>query len=390
MIKLSQYSAYLFILTFWLHGYIIYVFFFIQFATIFFRINNGQHKFYLNWKDLLFVPVAIIGLFLNLDDFFYYVRSIIYIWIISIIFQNIPLTPKFVNRILLLIGITLFILIVKITFTDQYGNLHLSFQSLINLSRSELYTREQQEVSATTYGAYIGIVYLLLIVTLRFYRKYKGLQILLLLFIILLNLLAGKRAYWVGLAIGTIMIWFHGKRGYQKTINFTLFTGVFLIIFNTIAGSLKFIRSDNFYSRITALINFEEFNQSLSLRYTRWGYAMQDIISNPWGYGYLHFWNKYNLGSVHNEYLAQVLGLGIIGAFFYFFIFGYYLKRLYSGLVVSNPFYILNLSSLSVIIFVLVIGFTENYSFGSFYFTILLWVLIGLTGSPWNRNAKSY
>lgn len=333
-------------------------------------------------KDFLFLGFIVFGMISNLDNYYLMLQKLVYPWIITLIFQNISISRKQVNQVLVLLTVALIYQVFKMTLYDINGHINLDYTRLVKFSHTEFYLSKGELVPTTYYGTYVALLFLVLFIGYRFNQSFSIIKVLLISIVIILNILAAKRAYWFAILLPSIYIIGHGRKSLKQYYRFALIIVVFITTIIIITPYLKFLDLGELFYRLESFVDSDKANESMSIRYYRWGLALSLILQRPFGVGYTYFFDTYHIGTTHNEYLAVTLGYGIIGLVLYVSIIIEYFNIVLRKLNENNVGYSLRLLGLGTLTFITIIGFTENYSYSNLSFNLYIWVIIGLQGNP--------
>ncbi|HNQ68854.1 MAG TPA: hypothetical protein PKN32_10775 [Bacteroidales bacterium] len=152
-----------------------------------------------------------------------------------------------------------------------------------------------------------------------------------------------------------------------------------------IASILVFIIPEFEYTR-TAMDRFNNLNlqsetnelYDLNGRQYYWSLALIELNNNLWGYGHTYFINKYDM-STHNEYLGQLVAIGVLPSIIYFIFIFRCLYQSYKQYKTNlNPLLIICILFISIY---LIIGITENVSLANRRWILCLFFIMGMNTS---------
>ncbi len=354
--------------------------------------NNGSHSIVILNKDFLFFGLFIFGIIGNAGNLSIVLNKIIYPWLITFIFQNISYSKKHFSRLFLVFGVAVTYQVFKMTMFDISGHLNLDLMRLLKFSHTEFYLNKGEIITTTYYGTYVALLFFILFISFRFSYRFTYLRLSLFIIVVVLNIIAVKRAYWLAIIIASLYIMFNNSKNNRVYLKYLMIIFIIIVTAIIVAPYLKLLNMDELVYRLDSFINADKADESMANRYFRWGLAIGLFIHHPFGVGYTFFFETYHVGTTHNEYLANGLGYGIAGLIFYLLILVSYFKLIIKGLSINNQGYYIKLLGLSILIFIFIIGFTENFSYSNLSFNLYVWVILGLQGNPYlnieNGNQK--
>ena len=348
-----------------------------------------RKKYYFNFKDILFVIYAVIALMpivsyrLDINVFF---RIIIYPWLLTLIFQNIDYNTKRLKILYASIIVVAIILSSIMFFQASPGTFKFNLDYILTKEREFgfYFLNGNVKLGPTT----IASVILVTISGLMFFRKFSTnwktsllLFLSILFFLMLLIISGGRNALLTFLIILTIYYFLNIKQKsrsvFIQLLSFSLILGFLFFIFNI---AILFQNND-FVARLYGLINPTS-DSSIMTRMYLWGSALLLIGTNPGGLGFSYFFDKYGL-TTHNEFLAQLVATGIIGAIVYYILLFYIGKNMFVSLKnnIKNKNVLAYASYFSFTIFTIALFsmFTENISYSSQNILYpILWITVGV------------
>ncbi len=362
--------------------YSVYLFVLTGVFLVFIQKKSANSNVTILPKDWFFLGLILFSLIGNYNNMELIIKKLILTWAVSFIFQNIHITRKDIGIIYMFFVLALSYQVFKMTFYDLGGHLSLDYTRLLKFSQTKFYLNAGEEIGTTYYGTYVALLFIILFVSFRFYNKYTYFRLALLLFVIVLNIIAVKRAYWLALVLFSFIVLFHNQKSSKVYFRYIVVLLSLITVFYIIMPYLKFLNLDELYYRIDSFVDSGKADESLGLRFYRWGLSLELLTKNPFGIGYTYFYDTFHIGTTHNEYLAYALGYGIFGLIFYLLILIYYYRVTLKNFSSSNPFYYLKMLGLGVLVLITIMGFTENYSYANKSFNLYLWVILGLQGNP--------
>lgn len=156
---------------------------------------------------------------------------------------------------------------------------------------------------------------------------------------ILVFMVSLSRIFWIGMIVGIFYSVFFLPQKQRKVIFISfgvIFVTSMLAVLIFLGDKAEIILS-LYLKRFTSIGNFME-DQSFLVRFDEYGYAIRDILRNPWaGNGFAHEFSYYNrlvsrnwvTTNVHNGYILMTLRFGIpLAIIYYSVIFYKYIKTI--------------------------------------------------------------
>ena len=201
-------------------------------------------------------------------------------------------------------------------------------------------------------------------------------------FIIVLS----SRTTWVALSIITFLM-FLDNFGIKKIIYPVCFLFLFifsLYYFNSILPNYFVYQYEILLERLFFIFDLENVVH-LGSRLLRWDMSLKYLEGNFTGLGFSFFdTNTGGLKTPHNEVLGIGIGSGYLGLSLMILIYVYYFKSIKIIRIQEKDEYFGYFFNY-FFIYILMIGLTENYSFGM-QFSPYIWIIFGIISSYRTRQ----
>ena len=295
------------------------------------------------------------------------------------------------NRIKLYFCFFLFIYSALLIFRDSAGNFTISLSENIFAGQRMIddtnFTNEEKRFfkNATNISPWLLTFF---IFSLCFYEIKKRfiylIPVILSIFFIFLS--NTRSAIFIVLLILVIDRFFIGKT--TKLRNFLiliLLINVFILLIpffielNLIGG----FQMDRFYELFDDKSSF-----GLGQREFFWAFTVNEISKDFIGYGHSYIYSKIGY-TAHNDYLGQIVSVGIISSILYFiFIIKQFLKNMSRTNGFTNKQVFWNKVSFYMSLTYLIISFTEQVSYANKLWITLLFMILGISNRKLIINNK--
>lgn len=289
------------------------------------------------------------------------------------------------NRIKLYFCFFLFIYSVLLIFRDTAGNFTISLSENIFASQRMIddtnFSNDEKRFfkNATNISPWLLTFFIFSLCLYEIKKRFIYLIpiILSVFFIIISNT---RSAIFIVLLILTIDRFFIGNT--KKLRNFL----IFILLINVFILLIPFFIESNLIGEF----QMDRFNElfddkssfGIGQREFFWAFTINEIGKDFIGYGHSYIYSKIGY-TAHNDYLGQIVSVGIISSIFYFiFIIKQFLKNMSKIRDFTNKEEFWNKVSLYMSLSYLIISFTEQVSYANKLWITLLFLILGIS----NRN----
>jgi O-antigen ligase len=337
-----------------------------------------------------FVIYSIMGLIVYLVNQVNIIHYMFYVGMPLIyLFIGLSKYIKFNDRIIFVLLCLLLIAIFFFVFRDLQNNFTFQISKLRILHRGIVVTNDSNVIDSfflqnnTTMSVYF--LMLCAVCMILYYQRnnyvYMFIFIVISFFIFVLN----TRSAYLALFLITVIHFFVVKN------SFTAKTVSSLIAFLMLAIIIYlFIESySQYFARQLIRLTDTGFERSLETRYELyWLVAWEMFHENIFGYGHRLFFEKYG-GSIHNDYLGQLVSVGFFASILYYSFLIYTL--ILSFQLMKKEDEKIHVSSgiifYSIIIY-FVVSLTEQLTFSANEWIYLKYLLVGIFYSDYNDYRK--
>lgn len=336
---------------------------------------------------LFFFILASLVPAINEATYIRYVKAVVYPLAIYWVFKNSTLTSRNLNKVLLLLIFSCFLIVTVMLFQESIGKFNFSFERLISIKRERGFyflqalrgnTVDGKILNPTAIAASGGLLALLSLFVLTVFQKKKIIFILLIFYGIFVVVLTGGRSVMLALLFTfSAYVFLSNYQKEQKKVLKTSFTfGVLILFF-----ALMVIQFSEFIpaleKRMQVFLELEA-DGSLGTRFYLWGNAYLLIFQNIFGYGYDFFVEKFGM-TTHNEFLGHLVAGGLIAGILYMMLYIVIAKNTLYRIFNSDKNIKLNSIIISLLIFYIIYGMAEHFSISrndTFY--PIIWIFLGV------------
>ena len=361
---------------------------FLAFFVLSNAFRKGTVAFYT--KDRIYLIYLVLAFFSgipNIEAISSFIRFALYPFLIMIIFQNLTIKTKYYNIIILILAIILVFIAGLMFFQTGPFRFDFSIHYILKVDRNKgfYFMTDLGRVGPTKLAYILATIFILVLSRIKYISKHKIKVYSSIILLIPFILIVAGRNSWIGLFL---FILIYAYRDYEAERNFQKYFIFFALIGIIIVGYLFLepIISGNTYNRLSLL--FEPFgDNSFLTRLYLWNTALDIIAINPIGVGYNYFVTLYMI-SPHNELLAQLMGAGWLGAFFFILFYFVVFLDIKKELKVNySPIHnYINFVAFSLLVINIIAMMTDNITLSSETTTYpVLMVVIGLSYSLKNK-----
>ncbi len=375
MLRINQYISNLFLLLFPLYYLINYfnegsipsklcILTIILISGIYFVkslfLNEHKNFFYNAWT--LFLTVNIIGFIFNFDLSAGYTRDMFRSTLTSLLtFYPVYYFSK--KEQIKSIHLIIFLLILIPVFILQY----------YKLESSVLASRLSGNTNVVNNMAYPFVNLLPYLFLIKKQKLFSGLLMIILMFFIIQ---ASKRGALITGSIGMLMFFWYNLNTIEKRHRIAGFILVVIIIFILSVIAYKTFTSNEFLlGRMTSILEGDSSGRNMLYKtiITKW-YNSDNILKYMFGFGYAG--SVYLIGNfAHNDWLENILNLGLIGFFTYLYLFYAAIKYCLNKEWMFDKRFLM--ITITLMWFFISLGSMSYSSLEGFIRTILLGYLIG-------------
>lgn len=296
-----------------------------------------------NVKDLLFLcyaPLAFIPVLDDIHEGIFWIRIVVYPWLITFVFQNISYTEKRLSVYLYAAMVVSLAVAGVMLFQVEPGQFDVSLQRLVTLDRNVGYYYMGEDRIGPNTAAFMSAAAIIVVLTsLRFARSNVLPRYALLIIPLVFLIVSGGRNAWVSTGFCILLYAvYHGARimgRHRQVIHVALLAVVALTIVPAIAESISHYHADSWSRRLAGLLNPTE-DHNFEVRLIYWGRALSMIADRPLGWGFNAYVSRYDR-SPHNELLGQLIGAGWLATVVYVILIAYLWWHVWKGLDSTHP-----------------------------------------------------
>lgn len=289
-----------------------------------------------NRKDVLYAAYAVVAIVptLRFGDAYeatFYLRIVVYPWLVSFVFQNVNLSYARLKIWSLLVLLVAFATVALMLFQEAPGQFSISLDRLLTLDRSRgFYYRGDERIGPNAAAAMCSAAIAVGLALHKFRRIGVLAGAALLAVFVPLLMIAGGRNAWLSviLLLGLYGVTGFGQsvaRGMSQRITTVAIVGFVGLLAVVMYEGLLSAHGSAFQERVAGIANPLE-DLSVRQRFYYWAVAVAMIQNQPWGLGFNAYYALYER-TPHNEILGQWIGAGWIGAVFYLVLVGYLFVR---------------------------------------------------------------
>lgn len=300
----------------------------------------GGQKFYFfskDWIYLIYLSFSALPLINYPEHLQYYVRIVIYPFLIMLCFQNINIKLDHLSKRIALIFVVSTVIFAFMFFQYAPGKFDFSLQYILTVDRNAgFFFMSEDRIGPTACAYMLTIPIIILLSNLIFYKSASKYNLLIIILLSPFIIIVGGRNAWVGIFCLLILYLYYMYRKSKKIKFFKIIVITLLIIIVTTSVYFLFepIFSDQFYNRLKAFTNPIQ-DQNLLVRFVYWADAIELVSRNYIGYGFNYFFINYG-GTPHNEILGQMVGGGLLGTLFFVLYMSIVFRDLFKKFIEQN------------------------------------------------------
>jgi hypothetical protein len=356
-------------------------------ATSFIKYSNTRIKFRLNHIELLillYILYVFIVYLLMGSSMFQFARLILFPFILYLfaishgkVIKDVKVLKIFLS-ILILYSVLLFFRDIEGAFTlDIFNNIYMTerqAKTSIDSESSKFFK------NATLVSIWLVTTFIFALVLLK--ETNNRIYYLVLVIFFALTFLSNTRS-----AIGALYIILFVDMFIVRKINYKIYLPIIIISIVLVFLSIQLYEAQFQYQeeRFEEILDSERNFGFQNRIINYWLLAFTLINENIWGYSHPHYYSITGF-SVHNDYIGQVVAVGLLFTLVYFYIIIYFLIKNIKVVSKRKNNIVWSQISLFMIITYLISSVTEQVTFSNPFYIAIMFAAMGLSKSEQLSN----